>query len=273
MASDKATEEFWQMLEEMAQTGSSGLVPNDKRWVAIEREFLRTLLHRGHRVRLDHKKDLKQITEELIKDTVRRRPKIAEKVVTLITSNPRLIKTYWLPWILEIVSFAEYGIKSPRITKHYLNLLMNRQPKRLKELSTELQNREGATSEARFGKKNAVESEVGFTLVEVQKRLTKVSPYAVANFRAYLWTTFRNNLLKAVYHDDTSLPSNDYKETEWAKKLRRRKKQSLDELQQIDEGKKADAALKNISPPSTEEAVIASGLDLLRLIPERKISR
>lgn len=290
MASDKENEERFKLLLEVAQNGS-GLIPNDERWRAIERRLARAMRHgrppwrdpnRRYVLREsegDSKGYLKQVTETAIRNAVSWHPEIAVEVITLITSEPRLIRNYWFLRILEIASFAEYGMEIPRITRRYLDLLMTRE--RLRELMTELQEREGSTSKAQFGNNRAVESEAGMTLVEVHKRLAEVSAYAVENFHAYLLTTFRNNLLKAVNYDDTNLSVDEYEETEWARKLKRRKKQSLDRLESYsenqseddDSGDKVDALLKPVSPPRPEEALIASGSYLLESIPAGRLRK
>lgn len=283
MASNKTSEELWTLfVQEVARTGTSGLVPNDARWKGIEARFLRAMRHPRFRYPGRDPKPYvleqpegddngdKQRVEKLVWNVLSRRPDIALEIVTLITSEPRLIKTYWLPQILEIVSFAEYGMEIPRITRQYLKFLMTREP--LRELMTQLQERDGSTCEARSDTNRAAESEAGVTLVEVHKKLTEVSAYTIENFHAYLCTIFRNNLLKAVNHDDTNLSVGRDEETEWARKLRRRKKQSLYELQESGEDK-VDAVLNHLSPPSPDQTIIASGSDLLELIPAGRLRK
>jgi RNA polymerase sigma factor (sigma-70 family) len=278
MSSDKENEERLKLILEIAQKGS-GLIPDDERWRAIEQRLARAARHGRppwrdpNRYVLresegDSKGDLKQETEKLIRHAVSWCPDIAEEIVTLINSQPQLTKIYWFLRILEIASFAEYGMEIPRITRRYLNLLMTRYP----ALANALQQREGLTSEVPSVENTAVESEAGMTLVEVHKRLAEISAYAVENFHAYLCITFRNNLLKAVNHDDTNLSVDEYEETEWARKLRKRKKQSLDKLASESE-KKLDAKLKKVSPPSPEEALIASGSYLLESIPAGRLRK
>src|SRR5262249_50662516 len=147
-------------------------------------------------------RDRKEVIESAIKGILKHNPKLAEEVTELATSKPNLIKDYWLPRLLELVAFAEYGMKIPRITERYLDLLKTGQRGTLKELVEDLREREGSTPEEGVDERTAPESEAGLTLVEVHKRLAEVSALTVEDFHSYLRRAFRNNVLNALYHDD-----------------------------------------------------------------------
>jgi RNA polymerase sigma factor (sigma-70 family) len=253
-----------EFLERLRQQTGTGLLPNDKRWKAIDQQLISILGDVIFEFR-----DRKDVIEDAVKHILKHMPKLAEEVAELATSNPELIRTCWFPRLLEIVAFAEYGVKVPRITERYLDLLMTGQRGRLKELTEALRRREGSTSKHRCEEKTAVESEAGLTLMKVRARLADVSASTVKDFHSYLRTTFRNNVLDALHYDDVSLPMDNYGKTPWAKKLERRKKQSLDELQEFDE-EKAKAVLKDFSAPSPEEIAINSEIDPFELIPESR---
>lgn len=244
-----------EFLTRMRQERGTGLVPRDSLWKAIDEKLLRIF---GDVL---FSNDRERILRQAVPSIVKQMPKLAEEVAELATANPELIKTYWLPRLLEVVAFSAYGMKLPKITASYSALLMKRQSSKIKKLTKQLKKRAGVP---------AVQSEANFTLVNVHNALADVSTHTIEDFHQYLSKVFRNNVLNALTPDDVSLPTPFDEKTPWGKKMVRRKKDSLDEVMAFD-AKKVDQALKNISPPSPEDTLNSSGAYILALIPEGRL--
>src|SRR5262249_31150221 len=143
----------------------------------------------------------------------------AEKIAKINTEKKRsksprstvTVTKHWLLSLLEVVNFKRYGLTDETVTKLYCDCLEQLPSKARRTL----ENIEGPF---------AVKSEAAITVVDVNKFIAKKSAWAIENFGAYVQRTFRYNLLKAIYKDETRRPEDIDTRKEWGRKLDRSRK-------------------------------------------------